>query len=425
MQKQSRFPFLGIKYSFLFLVAAALVACSSSSDSDDPDIPLPSLSDLKADVAQNYAAIVQANYEDSLSILDDLQQSINEFVADPDEAKFKAAKAVWLNSRLPYGQTEAYRFYNGPIDNPEDGPEGLINSWPLDEVYIDYVEDSSGFRIETGLIFDRENLPTIDTQSIVNLNQPTDEAEVSVGFHAIEFLLWGQDKNENPEDAGMRPYTDYSPDRGDIGINQRRADYLKYVTERLISDLKGVEVQWQEGDANNYRAEFVATPETAIKNILIGLGTLANGELASERIEVALIAKNQEHEHSCFSDNTHQDILMNIKGIENVMRGTYTDSNGDVVVSGSGILVLIAFQNPELAGRIETELNKALTLANQMVALAEGSPKVPFDQQIMGDDSNPNRLLLNELVDALRTFEISLTTAAAELGYPDISFALE
>ena len=39
---------------------------------------------------------------------------------------------------MVYSPTEVFRFYGGPIDD-DNGPEGLLNAWPLDEVFIDYV----------------------------------------------------------------------------------------------------------------------------------------------------------------------------------------------------------------------------------------------------------------------------------------------
>ena len=79
-------------------------------------------------------------YEASLDSATELDAAIDAFLADPTEETLEAAKQAWLAARDDYGLTEAFRFYGGPIDNETDGPEGLINAWPLDEVYIDYVE---------------------------------------------------------------------------------------------------------------------------------------------------------------------------------------------------------------------------------------------------------------------------------------------
>src|SRR5215207_1458069 len=119
------------------------------------------LETLKRDAIANYAALVLAGYEDSLTLAQDLQAKIDKFVADPTAETQQAAKDAWLAAREPYGQTEAFRFYGGPIDDA-NGPEGLINAWPLDEVYVDYVDGAP----ESGIINHPETYPDIDATLI-------------------------------------------------------------------------------------------------------------------------------------------------------------------------------------------------------------------------------------------------------------------
>ena len=88
------------------------------------------------------------------------------FLADPNETTLAAAKEAWLAAQEPYGQTEAYRFYGGPIDDA-DGPEPLLNAWPLDEAYVDYVEGAP----EAGIINSPDSYPTIDQDLLISLNE--------------------------------------------------------------------------------------------------------------------------------------------------------------------------------------------------------------------------------------------------------------
>ena len=85
------------------------------------------------DAVANYADIVEATYADTLADAQALDGTLEALVADPSDTTLAAARTAWLDSREPYLQTEVFRFYDGPIDNAEDGPEGLINAWPLDE----------------------------------------------------------------------------------------------------------------------------------------------------------------------------------------------------------------------------------------------------------------------------------------------------
>ena len=107
---------------------------------------------------------------------------------EPTAATLEAAKRAWLNARDDYGPTEAYRFYGGPIDNDDDGPEGQLNAWPMDEGYVDYVEA----RRTAGSINMVAEYPQITTELLIELNEAGGETNVSTGWHAIEFLLWAR-----------------------------------------------------------------------------------------------------------------------------------------------------------------------------------------------------------------------------------------
>ncbi len=95
---------------------------------------------------------------DALAGATRLKTSIDAFVAAPTAEGLQAAKDAWKSARPEYLQPEMARFSDGPIDNAETGKEGLINAWPMDEGYIDYVEGDP----EAGIINDPATFPTID-----------------------------------------------------------------------------------------------------------------------------------------------------------------------------------------------------------------------------------------------------------------------
>ena len=162
--------------------AGALALVLAACGGDDGD-------EAMADAVATYADGVHASYEASLASASTMDAAIDAFIADPTDANLDAAKDAWLAARDDYGPTEAFRFYDGPIDNEEDGPEGLINAWPMDEAYVDYVEGDP----DAGIINDPDGFPTIDAALLTELNEAGGETNISTGWHAIEFLLWGQD----------------------------------------------------------------------------------------------------------------------------------------------------------------------------------------------------------------------------------------
>ena len=132
--------------------------------------------------------MVASSYADAHAAAVELRDAIASFVADPSEAGLEAARQAWLDAREPYGQTEAFRFYDGPIDNPETGPEGRLNAWPMDEAYVDYVEGMP----DAGIINDAASHPTIDAELLSQLNEQGGETNIASGYPAIEFLLWAK-----------------------------------------------------------------------------------------------------------------------------------------------------------------------------------------------------------------------------------------
>jgi putative iron-regulated protein len=373
------------------LAAAALALWGC----DDTSSKLPANA---TEAIATYANIVHASYEDSLAAAQALQASTEALVTAPSQATLTAARLAWLAAREPYLQTEVYRFYDGPIDNPDDGPEGLVNAWPLDEAYIDYVTGDA----DAGII---NGTGTIDAATLESLNEQGGEENIATGFHAIEFLLWGQDAAS--DGPGDRPHTDYATDESATAPNgARRAAYLGVVSALLVEHLEGVTDAWQPGASANYRAEFErVSSEEAVRRILTGMIVLSGFETGGERLQTALDSGDQEDEHSCFSDNTHRDMVQDVQGIANVWQGSYQRTDGSTV-SGVGLGAVIALVNASLAAQIDAKIAESLTLAKAL--------QPPFDQEIAIGNA-AGRARVQALVTSLRGLEQLLQSVFREL----------
>ncbi len=370
-------------------VAVAMVAMSCGSGTDGPDQA------AMEDAVSTYAAGVHSSYGASLASAKTMDIAIDDFLANPSDATLAAAKEAWLAAREDYGPTEAFRFYGGPIDDEETGTEGLINAWPLDEAYVDYVEGAP----EAGIINDPDEFPTIDSPLLVSLNEQGGEANVSTGWHAIEFLLWGQDLSL--DGPGQRPVSDYTT----AANADRRARYLGVASDLLLVHLSELVDAWAPG-GNNYRAEFEALePEEALRLVITGIGELSRGELAGERMNVAYAERSQEDEHSCFSDNTTADIVGNARGIEMVLVGNYPGG-----VSGTGILDLVDAADSELAEQLRSEVAASLAAVIAIPA--------PFDQHLVDgvSDDDPGRMAILHGIEALEAQTDTIVAAAKALG---------
>lgn len=394
-------------YTPLLLIAALLVTSSCSGDENNQSTGEQEVipTEITTQALENYSAIVYASYEDSHEAAEALDTSIEAFVAAPSEDTFAAAKTAWLESREPYLQTEVYRFYEGPIDNEANGPEGLLNAWPLDEQYIDYVEGEP----EAGIVNDTSR--DITAEALEALNEEGGEKNIATGYHAIEFLLWGQDFST--DGPGDRPYTDYLlTDMATAPNADRRALYLTTTSDLLLTHLDQLVTEWAPGQ-DNYRKSFLEAPAAdGLANVMAGMIILSGFETGGERLQTALDSGDQEDEHSCFSDNTHRDMIQDIQGVQNVYLGSYTRLDG-TTISGTGIKDVIAARDSELADKLEAQIQESLDLANAL--------NTPFDQEIAISNTEGRARVaalitsLQEqealLQDAFRLFELEIPEA--------------
>ncbi len=333
------------------------------------------------DEIKAYATLVHDSYVEAHDDAVAMQKAIKNFLANPNDKTLAAARQAWLDSRPSYGHTEAFRFYEGPIDfydevKDESGPEGRLNAWPLNEKAIDaIVEDTS--------------IP-MTREAIAVRNQADDEADVTTGYHAIEYLLWGADLSA--DGPGNRPASDFA--KGDE-IRERRREYLQVITDLLVDDLVFLVQAWDPQQTGNYREQFVAAnPQQTLSDVLTGVATLVGSELASARMGVGLDSGDQEDEHSCFSDNTHVDFIANTRSAELVLR-----NGGD-----HSLLKLMESHDSEAAARVDEAMTRATKLASEIVP--------PVDRILASPKGDPARRTMEELVTAL----LDLGNAVVDAG---------
>ncbi|XAW88590.1 imelysin family protein [Vibrio sp. CDRSL-10 TSBA] len=381
-------------------------------------------------VVEHYADVAHAVFADALVTAKNLNQSIDAFLAEPSEAQLQQVKQAWLQARVPYQQSEVFRFGNAVVDDWE----GQLNAWPLDEGLIDYVADD--YQYELGNAGASANIvanksltigaTTIDVaeitpELIASLNElGGSEANVASGYHAIEFLLWGQDLHGTQPGAGERPYTDYvQGSECTHGNCDRRAQYLKASAQLLVQDLEWMEKQWSADEKGNYRQELLAdSAQNGLRKMLFGMGSLSLGELAGERMKVALEANSTEDEHDCFSDNTHNSHFYNEQGIYNVYTGTYARVDGSTL-KGASILDLVAQQDGQAAKEIMQQFDAARDQVGELVTSAEKNNQ-HFDQLIAADNPQGNALV-NKAIASLVAQTASIERAANVIGIDNLN----
>ena len=337
-----------------------------------------------------HAAMVERSYAATAEAARRMRAAIEAFCAAPSQEGLERARTSWIAARELYGTTEAFRFGNGPIDSTRGGVETFVNAWPVDESYIDAVDGAAA----PGIIANPAKYPSVGKAILRVHNQRGGETNVCTGWHAIEFLLWGQDRSTTgPGDRLFRDFVDGATDHAD-----RRREFLLEVTDLLCEDLAKLESAWADRPGS-YRGRFVADRQAALRSMLCGVALLSGFEMAGERLAAALESRDQEQEHSCFSDTTDRDFKAGLEGIALVLRGANDD----------GVIAIVRERDAVAA----ESLGRALGHAE---ACMQAMPH-PFDAAIQASESGEERRRLVAIMESLESLSESTTAAARVLGY--------
>ena len=383
----------------------------------------------KPEVLATYADIAAAAYEDSRITAEALETAVDALIATPSAEALEAAKDAWRAARVPYQQTEVFRFGNAIVDDWE----GKVNAWPLDEGLIDYVDAAYGgatdeneyavlnvvasptFTLSGTEIDATEITPELLSETLHEADAV--EANVATGYHAIEFLLWGQDLNGTEAGAGARPWTDFAQGGACTNANcDRRGDYLKAATELLVSDLSWMAEQWKDG--GEARETLLADEDAGVAAILTGMGSLSYGEQAGERMKLGVLLNDPEEEHDCFSDKTHNSHYYDGLGIRNVYLGEYVRADGSLV-SGESLSSLVAEADPAVDAALTDALDHTMARLGRIKTAAEAG--FAYDRMLeRGNDAG--EALIMGAVDALVAQTSDIERAVTALGLDGIGF---
>jgi putative iron-regulated protein len=407
------------------LFAAAMAAAAVFAASDAIAQPAPDV----AAVIQTYADIAEASYADALAGARHLQTAVNTLMKEPTDANLKAARQAWIAARVRYMQTEGFRFGNKIVDDWE----GRVNSWPLDEGLIDYVSAEYGNESPSNDLYVANVIANtsikiageqVDTSKIARelLTDTLQEAggvesNVATGYHAIEFLLWGQDLNGTGPGAGNRPATDYDAKNCTGGHCDRRALYLRTATDLLVDDLAWMVEQWKPaGAARN--AVMADNGQAGLVALFKGLGSLSYGEMAGERMKLGLLIHDPEEELVCFSDNTHNSLYYDAVGIKNIYLGSYKRTDG-TVVSGPSASDLVRAKSPETDERTRAALEATIDHMSAIVKRAEAGEA--YDQ-LIGEGNVDGNAIVEAAISALIAQSKELERGIAALDLKAIEF---
>lgn len=402
-------------------LTAAITVTSSpaiAAFANNPQHRQPATTEINNEqVKINYVNIAYAAYLDSYTTATTLQKRITAFLASPSQKTLDNAKDAYKLARIPYQQSEIMRWdtditINADLAQKEglssvDDWEGQVNAWPLDEQAIDYVKGNKS----AGIINQTEG-EKITLEYLIKQNGVGGEANVTTGFHAIEFLLWGQDLNGTKAGAGERSFNDFQSDKSGLcSANNcdRRRHYLSVATQLLVDDLQAMTQEWTATAAKTpgTLANNFLNSDDAIRYMLFAMKSMATDELASARMNEGLENNDPEQEHDCFSDLSHVAIYYNFQGIRNAFYGGYQSIDGKLV-QGASIADLINQKDNALFKEFDDAFNRIEINMNKVLAVGEQTKNpIHFDQIIGQNENAPEKKAALDAVYELVSLSIS------------------
>ncbi|MEK9766001.1 MAG: imelysin family protein, partial [Thalassolituus sp.] len=195
-----------MRKGLLLSVLALITACSPQDDERPltPEVqrlPQPVAVPESPEYASHLSTLVFQSLTTALESAQALNTSIRILVEAPDEDRLNLAREQWRTSYSAYLTSQAAGSI--PVREPAEwysarltrGDLSLqMNSWPIEPGYIDYVDGYafSGIVNDTAL--------ELTTDSLLNQHRFSDATYVSIGYPALEFMLWGEDGQRSASD---------------------------------------------------------------------------------------------------------------------------------------------------------------------------------------------------------------------------------
>ena len=299
----------------MMALAAALVGCAPTDRSAGGSASSPGVEAVLGNVEQN---VVTATYADFDREAAAFAAACRRFNAAPSDSLLMAARARWHAARVPWEQAEAFIF--GPVTFYN--LDASLDSWPLNTVDLDATLGGTD---------------AVTPASVADLDPTTR------GFHAAEYLLWGED--------GRRRAADLTP---------RERDYLVAVAEIMARDAARIHAGWTGSGGYAVLLSTAGAPgntayassDDAVYELLMGVLFIVE-EVAAEKIHVTLQSGTDRFAESRYSRSSKADIENNLQSVSNVYEGTFGGRRG------AGLSRLVAARDPALDARFRSELAAA------------------------------------------------------------------
>ena len=344
---------------------------------------------------------------ETLNKAQELEGLITAFLHQPNPGSLEETQKAWVDTYHSYLTVDF--FYSIPrFEKPQHHEDGdtykilheQLDSWPIEAGYVDYLP----LYPLSGIINDLTL--KMSTQDIISQHGFSDQRFASIGFHPMEFLLFGlngqrsakdfipqenrfeivdidnkthaasntqtsKTARENTEEKGELANEANHSHANDIGLepqnHNRRREFLRLLSTILVKDLRKLVDRWEP--ARGYYAKQWRQPQRA-KNVQqiyqVSLNTLQE-ELLNKHFHPLLNEVELEDLRSPFSSNDSANILAILQGIN----GLFHVENG--------FIAELQYRQPEIAKEISSQFNQLIT---ETQGFPSNLTKRPLDKRI-------------------------------------------
>ncbi|RDV37178.1 peptidase M75 [Bradymonadaceae bacterium TMQ3] len=257
--------------------------------------------------------------------------AVDAFVLAPTDITLEAAQDAWKATREPWEQSEGFLF--GPVDAA--GIDPALDSWPVEKAELDGVLASDDELTETYV-------------ASLDVNKK--------GFHAVEYLLFGQSSTKSAADFTEREFDYLVASANELQAN---TEYLADAwTEGVDGQPAYRDIFVSAGDADNAVYPSRAAAAQEIVEGLVGiLDEVANGKIGDPYTEQdTLLVESQ------FAFNSLSDFKDNMRSVQNAYLGRVEAAS----TSGSGLTVFVSAKDSELDDKVKVEIQATIDALDQI-----------------------------------------------------------